>query len=79
MLQHVAMIFENFCRQQQRGGDAAVSASKTSKLVEALRLLETVFRLDLEAALASQYVHGSARSVTNVTCLRPVDRYFTVI
>ena len=55
--------------------DSAALLDRTDKLVEAMRLLQQVFQLDEEDAAAAQYsFSGGLRSVTNVTCMRPVGR-----
>lgn len=55
--------------------DSAASLERTEKLVEAMRLLQLTFQLDEEDAAAAQYsFKGGLRSVTNVTCMRPVSR-----
>ena len=66
-------------REQNHGTSShAVQASRAGQLVEAKRLLDTVFVFDYTAALARPYGKGPSehglRLLTNVTCMRPVDR-----
>jgi len=71
----VIALYEDVARSDQHSSsvDNAESRSRIKKLIEAKRLLETVFNLDAGVAASCQYV------VTNVTCMRPVDRYFIIL
>ena len=47
------------------------AAPDTDAVVKPLQLLDEVFRLDFEVVKASQYGAEGARTIANVTCMRP--------
>jgi hypothetical protein len=49
----------------------AAQPPQADAVVDALQLLDQVFRLDFEALKASHYSPGGGRSLVNVTCMRP--------
>jgi hypothetical protein len=68
MFASAVKVYDQLCATKEK----SPGANRDKLLVEGLRLLEQVFELDFEVVKTMQYGAQGARSLANVTCMRPL-------